>query len=320
MRTVRSEESYRNYGFWNEATQNSLYDLTVGIAGNGGTGNAVGIALAQMGVQHFVLADPEVFDRANMNRVLGAREDTLGRNKAEVLGEYIMAINPDAQVDLYPEGINVDNVEEFLAKRKVDVVLNGLELTRPELGTMLARQARNAYMINHEMVGVPIVDVEYIGHAGQGYSIDPRSKMTFERLMGIEGGERAPLDEVADQVISPDRYLAYLPPYGDLDTLRAILAGAPLPSNAIGAGVAADIAKSEVLKIARLKVGERGRKPTWAPKVRWYDAYTGKGDTTRHPRLSFYRRLGVVVARNTLRLHEPASYAKEARMARGDIN
>ncbi len=319
MRTVDSEEHYRNFGFWNEPTQRSLCSLTVGIAGNGGTGNAVGIALAQMGVQRFVLADPEPFDRVNMNRVQGARESTLGRNKAEVLKEDIIAINPDAQIDVYPEGVNPDNIEEFFSRRRVDVVLNGLELTRPELGTMLARQARRAYRVGDEIKGIPLIAVEYIGYAGQGYVIDPKSKMTFERLMGIKGGELAPLDEIAEQAISPDRYLAYLPPYGDLTTLQAIKDGAPLPSNAIGAGVAADIAKAEVLKLARLRVGEKTLDPTWAPRVRWYDAYTGRSGQTLHPRLSYYRHLVSVAALSMFGANEPASYTTKAREARGDI-
>ena len=316
MRDLTSEEARRNFGFWNEPTQQGLHDVTVGIAGSGGTGNMVGMALAQMGVQRFVIADPEVFDKANSNRVMGARTETIGRNKAEVLAEDIRAINSGAQVDVYPEGINEDNVEEFLAKRRVDAVLNGLELTHPELGTMLARKAR-ARKIGNRVVGVPLVDVEYIAHAGQGYVIDPNSPVTFEKLMGID--ERAPLDEVADMTIDPSRYLAYLPPYGDLRTLQAIRDGAPLPSNAIGAGVAGDIAKAEVLKLVRTMKGEKGIKPTYAPHVRWYDAYTGKGGQTRHPRFSYYRHLGIVVAKNMLGLHEPASYTPEERARRGDF-
>jgi molybdopterin/thiamine biosynthesis adenylyltransferase len=303
-------------GFWDEATQQALLDTEVVIAGNGGTGNLFGMELARIGVQKFRIADPELFDDVNSNRVMGARVETIGRNKAEVLKEDILKINPDAEVVTYPEGINPDNVEEFLSA--ADIALNGLELTRPELGTMLARQARSR-KIGGKVVGLPVLDIEYIGHAGQGTVFDPESKMTFERFMGIKGGEDAPLDEVAEQTIDTSRYLVYLPSYGDLKSLEAVQKGAPLPSNMIGAGVAAQIGVSEVLKLVRKRVGERSIAPTFAPAVRWYDAYTNESGITRHPRTSYYRHLARVVGSNLLKKNESASYSPDERASRGDI-
>lgn len=319
MRTLQSPELFRNMGFWNETTQKALLDTELVIAGTGGTGNAVGMKAARIGIQRFKIADPEVFDDVNSNRVMGARTDTIGRNKAEVLKEDILAINPDAEVVVYPDGINIDNVEEFL--RTADIALNGLELTRPELGTMLAREARSRLASRGKVnAPVPIIDVEYVGHAGQGTVFDGASKYTFERIMGIAGGESAPLDEVADQTIDPSRYLAYLPPYGDLKTLEAIRDGSPLPSNMIGAGVAADIAVAEILKLARKRVGEPGLSPTYAPRFRWYDAYTGQNGVTRYPRISYSRHVARVVLRNLRRVHEEASYTLEERATRGDLD
>ena len=316
MRSINSPELYRNMGFWNEATQRAILNTEVAIAGNGGTGNLFGMELARIGIQKFRIADPEVFDEVNSNRVMGARVDTIGRNKAEVLKEDILKINPYAEVVVYKDGITIDNVEEFLSS--ADIALNGLELTKPELGTMLARQARMR-KIGHVLMPVPVVDVEYIGHAGQGTVFDYSNSMTFERFMGIKGGENAPLDEIAGQSIDPSRYLAYIPRYGDIETLEAIKNGSPLPSNMIGAGVAAQIGLSEVLKLVRRRAGERGLTPTYAPAVRWYDAYTGESGLTRHPQVSYYRHLGSVVVSNILRKNEPASYSKEDRASRGDI-
>lgn len=316
MRTVKSPEVYRNMGFWDEATQKAILETEVAIAGNGGTGNLVGMELARIGIQKFKIADPEVFDEVNSNRVMGARSDTIGLNKAEVLKQDILMINPEAEIEVFNQGINIENVEDFLST--VDVVLNGLELTRPELGTMLARQARKR-KIGGVLNPVPMVDVEYIGHAGQGTVFDPNSSMTFEKFMGIKGGEDVPLDEVADQVIDPSHYLAYLPPYGDIKTLEAIKNGSPLPSNMIGAGVAAQIGLSEVLKLAKIKIGEKGVRPTYAPEIRWYDAYTNESGVTRNPRLSYYRYLGSVILNNALGKNEKSGYAELDRLMRGDI-
>jgi molybdopterin/thiamine biosynthesis adenylyltransferase len=308
MRTINSPELYRNMGFWDDATQNALLDTTVAIGGAGGAGYLVGLELARMGVQRFDIADPEDFDDVNSNRVMGVTVDTVGRNKAEVFKENLLAINPESEVRIYTDGVTPDNVEEFM--HRADIVLDATELSMPELGTMICREARRLL--------VPVVNVEYVGHAGQGMSFDPRSKVTFERFMGIKGGEQAPLDEVAEQTIDTSRYLAYIPPYGDLKTLMAIQEGSPLPSNMIGAGQATQIAVSEMLKHTRQRVGLKGLSPVFAPSVRWMDAYTGKSGQTSHPRLSYYRRLATAVARNQFNLHEEASYTPELRAARGD--
>jgi len=297
-------------GFWNDATQEAILDTTVAIGGVGGAGYLVGVELAHMGVQNFAIADPEPFDDVNSNRVIGAREDTYGRNKAEVFQEELHKINKQANVRIYTEGINVDNLEDFM--HDADIVFDATELSMPELGTMICRQARK--------LSVPVVNVEYVAHAAQGTSFDPHSKMTFERFMGIKGGENAPLDEVAEQKIATDRFLAYVPHYADLKTLEALEAGAPLPSNMIGASQAATIAAAEALKHIRRRVGERGLEPTFAPTVRWTDAYTGEAGKTNHPRLSFYKHLAVAVANNKLlRRNEEASYTVEQRAARGDL-
>lgn len=316
MRGIKSPEVRRNMGFWNENTQRIINESEVGIAGTGGAGYLFALELARLGVSKFVIADPEVFDDVNVNRVMGAREDTIGKNKSEVLRDDILAINSEAKIRVYQEGVNVDNIEEFM--HSVDLVLNATELSRPELGTMVCRQARNR-MIKGERSPVPVLDIEYIAHAGQGTAINPNSKYTFERIMGLKGGDNAPLDEIADQTIDPSRYLAYIPPYGDIRTLVAIKEGAPLPSNMIGAGVATQIGVAECVKHLRNQRGEKTSLPIFFPKFKFYDAYTGRGGVIKHPRLSYYRGLAVVGLKNVLGLNEKASYTKEERANHGDL-
>ena len=310
MRSLTSPEIYRNMGFWNDATQRALCESRVGIAGLGGAGYLVGIEAARIGVQRFSIADPEDFEPVNSNRVLAVGSDTIGKNRADVFLEELHRINPEAEVRSYSDGVTTENVRDFM--RGTDAVLDATELSMPQLGTMICREARR--------IGVPVVNVEYVGYAGQGTSFRPEAKMTFERFMGIDGGEDAPLDEVAEQELDPSRYLAYLPPYGDVKTLAAVREGASLPSNMIGAGVAAQIAVAEMVKHIRERVGVRGAKPVAAPEVRWYDAYTNASGSTRHPRVSYYRHLAVVVMNNAVKRHEPASYTKEERLGRGDTD
>jgi molybdopterin/thiamine biosynthesis adenylyltransferase len=295
-------------GFWDDATQVAILNSSVAIGGTGGAGYMFGVEMARIGVQRFTIADPEVFEEVNSNRVIGVTVDTVGQNKATVLSEELKRINPDVKVRVFAEGITFENVQSFLDGS--DLVLEATELSLPALGTMICREARRR--------GIPVLNVEYVGHGAQVTSFDPHGRMTFERMMGISGGVSASLDNIANQTIDTSRYLAYLPPYGDLKTLIAIREGAPLPSNMIGAGQAAQLGVAEAIKHLRQRAGLDGMKPTIAPEVRWIDAYTGKSGVTRHPRLSYYRHLAVAVIRNRLRLHEVASYGPAQRDQRGD--
>ena len=182
----------------------------------------------------------------------------------------------------------------------------------PELGTMIARVARK--------LCIPVLDIEYIGYAAQVTSFDPRSKVTFEKFMGIEGGENAPLDEVKDQKIDTSRFLAYLPTYADINTLLEVQKGASLPSNMLGAGQATQLGIAETLKHIGERAGLKGKKPVFAPKVRWFDAYSGESGITSHPRLSYYKHLTKLIINNkVLRNYEPASYSALERTLRGDV-
>lgn len=297
-------------GFWNIPTQEAIHDLHVGIGGTGGAGYLVALELARIGVRYFTIADPEDFEQVNGNRVLGVNQHTIGLNKAKVLEGELRAVNPRIRVRTFTDGITPENLDDFM--KDVHAVLDATELSMPELGTMIARKARTH--------NIPVVSAEYVAHAGQVTVFSPSSKHTFERHMGIVGGERASLEDVAGQTLSPSRYLAYVPPYCDLKTLRAVQEGSSLPSNMIGAGVAAQLAVAEFLKLARERAGEKGMRPTYAPHMRWYDAYTGKGGRTRLPRVTHYKHLLTMVANNLLGRHERASYTLEERAARGDID
>lgn len=306
MRTINSPEIFRNMGFWDNPTQEAILSATVAIGGTGGAGYMLGLELARVGVQRFDVADPETFDDVNSNRVFGVRANTIGKNKAEVFLDDILAINPEADVRIYPAGVNRDNVQDFMSR--CDLALDATELSMPELGTMVCREGRRR--------GIAVLNVEYVGHGAQVTAFGPGSRYTFERMMGLD--ENAPLDEIAQQTIDPSRYLAYIPRYGDLKTLIAIRNGSPLPSNMIGAGTAAQLGVAEVIKHLRSRAGEKTMRPTLAPRVRWYDAYSGACGSTRFPRASYYRHLAVAVARNQMGLHERASYTPAERALRGD--
>jgi molybdopterin/thiamine biosynthesis adenylyltransferase len=86
----------------------------VAIAGLGGVGGAVFMTLLRCGVKHFRLAENGIFDPPDMNRQWGALGSTIGEYKLDVYARQAHEINPEIELELFPEGINIDNIEDFL--------------------------------------------------------------------------------------------------------------------------------------------------------------------------------------------------------------
>src|SRR5258705_3199384 len=88
----------RNIGWLTEWEQQTLRAKRVAIAGMGGVGGFYLTTLARLGIGAFTVADFDHFEIANFNRQIGATIQTLGRPKAEVLGEMAHAINPEIRI------------------------------------------------------------------------------------------------------------------------------------------------------------------------------------------------------------------------------
>lgn len=89
------DRSVRAFGAEGQAT---LASLTVGIVGLGGIGSVVAEQLAHLGVRRLILLDPDVLEETNLNRVVGARRQNIGRRKVKVAADLIRRINPEIVV------------------------------------------------------------------------------------------------------------------------------------------------------------------------------------------------------------------------------
>src|SRR5450830_1019337 len=113
----------RNLGWVTRAEQESLRGKRVAIAGVGGVGGVHLLTLARLGIGAFHIADFDTFDIANFNRQVGANMRTIGEPKVEVMAQMARDINPEADIKLFPEGINKDNLPAFL--EGVDLYIDG---------------------------------------------------------------------------------------------------------------------------------------------------------------------------------------------------
>lgn len=167
----------RNLGFLSEDEQNRLRQARVAIAGLGGTGGAQVHALSRMGIGKFNLADPDTFELANFNRQSGATMPNLGRTKTEVARETVLGINPEADIQLFPEGIGPGSIDRFL--QDVDVVVDSLDFYCFEERFLLYAKAREK--------GLWVLTAPPLGFGFTLIMFDPKG-MRFEDYFGFYPG------------------------------------------------------------------------------------------------------------------------------------
>lgn len=97
---------------------------TVGIAGLGGLGSSVAIALARMGVGRLILADFDLVEPSNLNRQQYSIEH-IGMAKTDAMTQLLAGINPYIRVVTYKVVLDRDNI----AKRfqTADVIVECLD-------------------------------------------------------------------------------------------------------------------------------------------------------------------------------------------------
>lgn len=294
--TMPMEQWDRNLGWISRAEQQRLLESTVAIAGAGGDGGELAITLAQLGIGNFKIADPENFELENLNRQTGANYSTLGRNKAEVIGEMIKDINPFAKVEIYEKGVQADNVSDFVSG--CDAVVDETEYTMPELGVMIARAARD-----HNL---PVVMGLNVGFGSYAMSFSPTGR-TFESCFGMS--DDAPLDEIAATEVAFDKWVSHIPSYSDMNAFEKVASGeVSTPTVAPGVKMVAADASTQVLAHLLAPMSPTRKKwITYAPGGRVLDVIDGSARVS-HPRPHFLGSVAKAALRTKLGLNPSAGY------------
>lgn len=99
--------------------QKVLETIRVGIVGLGGTGSVVLQQLAHLGIQDFVLVDPDTIEDTNLNRVVGAAASDVGRPKVEATKAWATQINPGIRIEARQESVLRASVARSLTETDV---------------------------------------------------------------------------------------------------------------------------------------------------------------------------------------------------------
>lgn len=177
MTDLYKESFKRNLGLINEGEQERLRSARVAIAGLGGVGGIHLVTLARIGVGAFNIADNDTFEAVNFNRQYGASVNTVGRKKTDVMAETARSINPEALIKVFPDGINLSNIDEFLDG--VDFVIDAIDFFAIDARRLLFKKAREK--------GIYAATSGPIGFGATLQVFSPAG-MTFDEYFGISDG------------------------------------------------------------------------------------------------------------------------------------
>jgi sulfur carrier protein ThiS adenylyltransferase len=152
-----------------------LKNAVVGIAGLGGLGSNVAVALTRLRVGKLILADFDVVDESNLNRQ-NYFHDQIGHHKVDASLENLSRINPEANFEGHKVRLTTEKiVDVFRGCHVIAECFDGADQKQMIVETVLAK-----------MKDVPIISVS--GLAGYGRSNEIITRQISDRLILVGDG------------------------------------------------------------------------------------------------------------------------------------
>lgn len=232
MKSSYRERFLRSIGIFNEEQLLKLKSTRIAVAGLG-LGGSIFLNLVRMGFENFHIADPDTFERTNINRQRMAKETTIGLRKDDCSLAEAKAINPDVNVRIFREGVKPSNLNDFLAD--IDWVIDVVDLFAMEDKLALNNEARH--------LNIPVASCATLGFSGS-VVIFNKSTPSFADLTGISNENKY------EENLS--RFLRFIcpevPPYMWGQLIKAMDRSGYIPFVTPGGEISAAMAASEIAK------------------------------------------------------------------------
>ncbi|MCS2890797.1 tRNA threonylcarbamoyladenosine dehydratase [Parabacteroides faecis] len=128
------------------------------VVGLGGVGAYAAEQICRAGVGRMTIVDADTVNESNINRQLPALHSTQGMQKAEVVGQRLLDINPRLKLTVLNEFLRDERTEEVLSATKYDFIVDAIDSLSPKVYLLY-------YAHRHE---IPIVS-----SMGAGAKLDP---------------------------------------------------------------------------------------------------------------------------------------------------
>ena len=135
---LRALRTSRNRNLITADEQKNLYDATIFIAGLS-VGSNIVEALVSMGIGgKFIIADMDVIEPSNLNRIRVPYHD-VGVHKADAVAMRMNQIDPYLDFELYRDGVNEENLQKILDEHQPTIIVD--EMDQVQLKIRMRREA-----------------------------------------------------------------------------------------------------------------------------------------------------------------------------------
>ncbi len=112
---------------------NKLKNSHVIVFGLGGVGGFTVEALVRGGVGELTVVDYDTVDITNLNRQIAALQNTVGRDKTEVIKERALLINPNIKIHAVKEKYSSETRDLFFKNKTYDYIVDAVDLVSAKL-------------------------------------------------------------------------------------------------------------------------------------------------------------------------------------------
>ncbi len=152
-----------------------LKNAVVGIAGLGGLGSNVAVALTRLKVGKLILVDFDQIEESNLNRQ-NYFLDQVGKHKVDMSMENLRRINPEAVLEGHKVRLNPDNIPQvFAGAHVIAECFDRADQKQMIVETVLSKM-KNTYIVTVS------------GLAGFGKSNDIQTRRLSSRLVFVGDG------------------------------------------------------------------------------------------------------------------------------------
>jgi len=126
----------------------SLQKARVLVVGLGGVGSYAAETLVRAGLGHITIIDGDEVDPTNKNRQLQALDSTVGKQKAFVLKDRFLDINPELEIEVVDHFMEPEKMHAFLREHEFDYVLDCIDSILPKLTMILTLRRLKCHFIS----------------------------------------------------------------------------------------------------------------------------------------------------------------------------
>lgn len=176
--------------------QKNFYSFNVGVVGlSVGQSSAITI-IRSGGAKNIKIADPDKISPSNLNR-LHVGIGSIGKDKTDELAKKLLEINPFLNIEMYKDGVNEDNCEEFFTDGfKLNVIIDACDNFLIKLKIReIAKKYKIPVVMSTDLGDGALMDIER-------YDVNPNIEPFGGRHKNIKNAND--FQKAAISIISPE--------------------------------------------------------------------------------------------------------------------